>query len=153
MDELRIWVMTLCVCAAVINIADELMPDGGVKKTACFVLSLIAASCLLSPIKSISDFKFDDIGIPQTVNTDWFSRETSSEFAKNTVSIIREELSKSGITAENITVCTDIDSDGSIYIDKARITIDERYAERIPDIESLLYERLKIETDVVLIGN
>ena len=150
MDELRVWVMTLCVCAVVINIADELMPEGGVKKTACFVLSLITASCLLSPVKYLADLRLDDIGYSSEVNTDWLSQVTSAEFAENTVSLIRDELSGAGVEADNIYVYTDIGPDADIYIDKVRIEADSRYKDRIGEIEALIYERLGLEADVVV---
>lgn len=154
MDELSSWVTALCACAAAVSAAEYLMPEGAVKKTAYFVLSLVAASCLLAPIRALGELRLDmpeiDESSAAAAYTDWLSRETSEEFANNTAALIEDVLAQLGIKAKNISVQTDIDSDGSVYINKARITADKRYEPRMDEMEREIYSRLGIIADIII---
>lgn len=152
MDEIKAWVLSLCACAAVISIAEQLLPEGSVKKTAYLMLSLITALSLCRPIKNLRELDFDfSLNDSDTAPyTDWLGRETSREFAKRAAGLIEDVLCDIGVSAEKISVETDINSGGSVYISKARITAQKRYADMIEEIESAVYSRLGIEADVTI---
>ena len=149
MDSINSWVMTLCACACVVSLAEALMPEGAVKKTAYFVLSLITASCLVSPLAGIKDISFDiDVDDTAAPYTDWLTQTTEQEFSRNVAKLINETLIRHDIHSEKISVHTSIDDDGSVYIDKARIIVDERYRERLDEIERVVADELNITADV-----
>ena len=153
MDGLNAWVLTLCACAAVVSIAETLLPESAVKKTAYLILSLVTAACLVRPIESLGDLSFD-IETPSDTApyTDWLSKMTQEEFSSNVTALIKDVLREINVTSQNIEVHTSISDDGSVYIDKARITVDERYKERLDEIEDAVFRSLGIETDVVVRG-
>ena len=149
MEALNEWTLALCACAAAVSLAEMLLPEGAVKKTAYFVLSLITATCLISPIREINELSIGIETHAEQPYTDWFSRVTEDEFAANIRKILEDTLSSIGVKAEKIYVETDISEDGSVYINKARITIDERYADMIGEIERAAQTAIGAETDVI----
>ena len=50
MESIKEWVMTLCACAALLSLAEVLMPDGAVKKTAYLVKMSIACASFSVPM-------------------------------------------------------------------------------------------------------
>ena len=109
-------------------------------------MGLIVISSFLVPIGNISDI---EITVPeQNVNTDWLNRTTQEMFSDRMKEIIKKYLSDKDIKAKNIDVYTDIDSEGSIYIDKVRITLSEQYTDRIDEICTDIYKDLGLDADV-----
>lgn len=153
MEEINEWVMTLCACAVVLSLSEVLLPDGAVKKTAYLVLSLIAVSCLASPLGCLGEFTLDlDLTSYEQPSpyTDWLLRPTEREFAENVAALIKNELSAIGVNASEISVSTVINDDGSVSIEKAKIMVDERYSDRFDEIESVLSDKLGIQTDITV---
>ncbi len=146
MENIELWTAGLCICAAVIGIAEKLLPEGNVRIAVYFVMGLIVISSFLVPIGNISDI---EITVPeQNVNTDWLNRTTQEMFSDRMKEIIKKYLSDKDIKAKNIDVYTDIDSEGSIYIDKVRITLSEQYTDRIDEICTDIYKDLGLDADV-----
>ena len=146
MENIELWTAGLCICAAAIGIAEKLLPEGNVRSAAYFVMGLIVISSFLVPIGNISDI---EITVPeQTVNTDWLNRTTQEMFSYRMKEIIKKYLSDKDINPKNIDIYTDIDSEGSIYIDKVRITLSEKYIDRIDEICTDVYKDLGLDADV-----
>ena len=110
MDGLNAWVLTLCACAAVVSIAETLLPESAVKKTAYLILSLVTAACLVRPIESLGDLSFD-IETPSDTApyTDWLSKMTQEEFSSNVTALIKDVLREINVTSQNIEVHTAAD--------------------------------------------
>ena len=53
MNGLNLWIIELCVCAVVIAVAENLLPEGNVKKAVYFVMGLVVVNCFISPIENI----------------------------------------------------------------------------------------------------
>ena len=146
MENIELWTAGLCICAAVIGIAEKLLPEGNVRIAVYFVMGLIVISSFLVPIGNISDI---EITVPeQNVNTDWLNRTTQEMFSDRMKKKKKKYLSDKDIKAKNIDVYTDIDSEGSIYIDKVRITLSEQYTDRIDEICTDIYKDLGLDADV-----
>ncbi len=146
MENIELWTAGLCICAAAIGIAEKLLPEGNVRSAVYFVMGLIVISSFLVPIGNISDI---EITVPeQTVNTDWLNRTTQEMFSYRMKEIIKKYLSDKDINPKNIDIYTDIDSEGSIYIDKVRITLSEKYIDRIDEICTDVYKDLGLDADV-----
>ena len=146
MENIELWTAGLCICAAAIGIAEKLLPEGNVRSAVYFVMGLIVISSFLVPIGNISDI---EITVPeQTVNTDWLNRTTQEMFSYRMKEIIKKYLSDKDINPKNIDIYTDIDSEGSIYIDKVRITLSEKYTDRIDEICTDVYKDLGLDADV-----
>lgn len=151
-DYINAWVIQMCICSIVIVIAENILPDGHVKKSVCFVLGLIALSCFLTPVKELAENGLDlQIDTPEiSENTDWLNRETESTFRANVTFLIEDCLSDIGVTAKDIELFTDIDGDNRISITKADITLSEADRDKISDVSDALYSNLGIDADVVV---
>lgn len=152
MEGLNLWVLQLCVCAVAVVIAENLMPEGNVKKTVYFVMGLIVLTCFISPI---NNFSFDEINLKSeselaNENADWFNRTTDEMFKSNVASLVNDCLSEMGISPKSIELSTDINEDNCIYINKVRVTVTDEYATRIDEIVDTVYQKLGLDTDVVV---
>lgn len=150
MNEMSLWIAQLCVCAAAAAIAENLLPEGNVKKSVYFLLGLIIVTCFVSPLDKI---KLSEIDLPTepgsvSENTDWLNRTTDDVFKKNVGKLIEECLSKMNVKAKKIDIHTDINEDNCIFIDKVRITVTPDYADRVDEIADSLYNNLGLDADV-----
>ena len=150
MEDLNFWIIELCVCAAAVAIAENLMPEGNVKKAVYFVLGLIVVMCFVSPIENFEppDFEIKSESELTSEQTDWLNRTTEDIFKNNIRSLIEKCISSMNIKTKKIDIHTDINEDGSIFIDKVRITISPEYADRIDEVTSEIYRSLGLDADV-----
>ena len=148
MENIELWTAGLCICAAALGIAEKLLPAGNVRVAVYFVMGLIVISCFLSPIENISTIEYS---LPEeNIRTDWLSRTTQETFGEKVQLIINSYLEKKQITPRRIEVYTDIDSEGSIYLDKVRITLSEEYKNRIDEIYGSILKDTGIDADIVI---
>ena len=148
MENAEVWTLGLCICAAAIGIAEKLLPEGNVRSAVYFVMGLMVISCFLSPIGEIPEAEF--VLPEQEVRTDWLNRTTQEMFGQKVSLIVGSYLESKDIVTKKIEVYTDIDSQGSIYIDKVRITLDSGYKDRIDEICGSIKRDLGIDPDVVI---
>lgn len=152
MENLNLWVCELCACAVTVVLAENLLPEGNVRKTVCFVLGLIVITSFMSPIKNFSlselDLQTEEEIISE--NTDWLNRTTDEMFKSNVSLLVSDCLEEMGVEAKNIELSTDINEDNCIYIDKVRITVTEEYSGRIDEIVNTVYQKLGLDTDVIV---
>ena len=150
MENLNAFVLSLCACIFAVTIAENLLPDGNVKGAVYFVSSLIVLSCFTEPIRqleeqmldfSVSDSKYEE-------NTDWLNRKTAEIFEGNVRALIENVLDGINVKAKTIYVYTDITDDECIFIDKVRITVDQRYKNRIDEICETIKKELELDADV-----
>ena len=152
MDGVREWVMTLCACAVTVSIADVLMTDGAVKKTARLVLSLITAICLTQPLTHIKDIQLDsDIAEDIKPYTQPYAKAAAEELERSVKELVGRELEAVGITVRDITLEARI-SDDDVSIGKVRVTLDKDDKERIEEAEDILCGRLGFDADVRING-
>lgn len=148
MENIELWTAGLCICAAALGIAEKLLPEGNVRVAVYFVMGLIVISCFLSPIENISTIEYS---LPEeNIRTDWLTRTTQETFGEKVQLIINSYLEKKQITPRRIEVYTDIDSEGSIYLDKVRITLSEEYKNRIDEIYGSILKDTGIDADIVI---
>lgn len=150
MNELNLWIIELCVCAVAIAVAENLLPEGNVKKTVYFVLGLIVVTCFISPIENIqlAEIEIRNETDLTDLNTDWLNRTTDEIFEKNVKVLIEKCLSDINVKAKNIYIHTDINEDNSIFIDKVRITLTPEYNNRIDETAEEIYRTLGLDADV-----
>ena len=146
--------MTLCACAALLSLAEVLMPDGAVKKTAYLVMSLIAASCMASPLMQFEPPELDSVFEPAetTVGSDWLLRPTQRQFEENVASLVDRRLRSLGINARRIEASAQLSPDGSAALGKVKITVNARDADRMDEIESVVLGEFGAPADVVTEG-
>ena len=144
MENIKEWVIALCACSALVSLAQTLLPDTSVKKAVNLVLSLITAACFIEPISMIGDIRLDIEPIEAYTYTDQFDAVTLEEFENRLRMMTESVLHDIGVTAREIDVKADIDG-GEV---KMRITVDERYKERIGEIESAVFTQLGIDADI-----
>ena len=150
MENLNAFVLSLCACVFAVTIAENLLPEGNVKGTVYFVTSLIVLSCFIEPIRELKEKSFD-ISVPDSTyeeNTDWLNRRTVEIFESNVRAVIENVLDEINVKAKTIYIYTDITDDDCIFIDKVRITVDERYKSRIDEICDIVKKELGLDADV-----
>ncbi len=152
MEGLDLWVIQLCVCAAAVAAAENLLPEGNVKKSVYFILGLIVVTCFISPLENAEtisfDFGSDDLGVSE--NTDWLNRMTEEKFSENIKILVEDFLDDSEIKAENIEIHTDINDENSISIDRVRITLSRDYSDRIDEIQEDIKRNLGLDADIII---
>lgn len=151
MDSIGSWVLQMCICTIAVAVAENLLPEGSVRKSVYFILGLIVLMCFVSPLKSFSleallDVKAD-MQLPDE-NTAWFDRMTEDTFKANMTVLVEDCLSSINITAKDIEIFTDIDDDNCISISKVRITIPQSESESIDLISQTVYRDLGLDADV-----
>lgn len=152
MNGLNLWIMELCVCAGAIAVAENLLPEGNVKKTVYFVLGLVVVTCFISPIENIELAKIEIKSETDLTkeNTDWLNRTTDELFEKNVKALIEKCLADINVKAKNIYIHTDINEDNCIFIDKVRITLTPEYSDRIDETVDELYKTMGLDADVTI---
>ena len=150
MEELNTFVLSLCACVFAVSIAENLLPEGNVKRALYFVTSLIVLSCFSEHLKEIRENSFDFSVSESTYeeNTNWLNRKTTEIFESNVRSIIENVLESIEIEPKAIYIYTDITDDDCIFIDKVRVTVDERYKNRTDEICRTIKEELQLDADV-----
>ena len=152
MNGLNLWIMELCVCAGAIAVAENLLPEGNVKKTVYFVLGLVVVTCFISPIENIELAKIEIKSETDLTkeNTNWLNRTTDELFEKNVKALIEKCLADINVKAKNIYIHTDINEDNCIFIDKVRITLTPEYSDRIDETVDELYKTMGLDADVTI---
>ncbi|MBQ5565742.1 MAG: stage III sporulation protein AF [Clostridia bacterium] len=91
MESISIWIAELCVCAAAVSLAEQLLPEGNVKKAVYFVMGLMIVTSFVSPITHMEKLEFSkpDNSLTLNENTDWFNRITEDLFQKEVEKIIK----------------------------------------------------------------
>lgn len=150
MNGLNLWIVELCVCAVAVAVAENLLPEGNVKKTVYFVLGLVVVICFISPIENIELPDIEIKGETELVseNTDWLNRTTEDMFKNNVKILVEKCLTDMNVKSKNIYIHTDINEDNCIFIDKVRITVSPEYAERADEIVDEIYRTLGLDADV-----
>ncbi len=152
MNGLNLWIVELCVCAVAIAVAENLMPEGNVKKAVYFVLGIVVVICFISPIENIELAAIEIKNETDLLNenTDWLNRTTDEMFKSNVKILIEKCLADIDVKAKNIYVHTDINEDNCIFIDKVRITLSPEYTDRIDETADEIYRTLGINADVII---
>lgn len=144
---MREYVLKLCFCSAAVSLAELLMPDGGAKKTACFVLSLFMTACLLSPLPELS-VDMADIPSDTAPYTDWLTPMTEDGIAAAYKGNIERALSDIAVKADDIEIVTNKSDDGGIDLVTVRITLPPCGDETIDRVEKFINTRFGVQADV-----
>lgn len=152
MENIASWVMQMCICSVAVVIAENLLPQGNVRKSVYFILGLVVLLCFASPLKNIASESFslqqENMSIQE--NTAWFNRMTDDTFKKNIKKLIEDCLLKIDVTFEEIEITTDIDEDNCISISSIRITVPDTYKDSIDLISNEVYKNLGLDADVII---
>lgn len=152
MDSISSWVMQMCICSVAVVIAENLLPQGNVRKNVYFILGLVVLLCFASPLKSIASEKISlhQENMPIQENTAWFNRMTEDTFKTNIKYLIEDCLSKIDVAFEEIEITTDIDEENCISISSIRITVTDTYRDSIDLISNEVYKNLGLDADVTV---
>ncbi|MBQ5439833.1 MAG: stage III sporulation protein AF [Clostridia bacterium] len=150
MENINSFVLSLCACVFAVSIAENLLPEGNVKRAVYFVTALIVLSCFTEPVRELKEQGLDFSVSESTYNdnTDWLNRKTTELFESNVSALVKKTLENIDVKPKAIYVYTDITDDNCIFIDKVRVTVDERYKNRIDEICKTIKEELQLDADV-----
>ena len=59
MENINSFVLSLCACVFAVSIAENLLPDGNVKRAVYFVTALIVLSCFTEPVRELKEQGLD----------------------------------------------------------------------------------------------
>ncbi|MDE7389541.1 MAG: stage III sporulation protein AF [Lachnospiraceae bacterium] len=151
-ESVNAWVLQMCICAIIVVIAENLLPEGNVRKSVYFLLGLITLTCFLTPIRdfSLNDLTIDNEFKQSQENVDWLNRETDRVFRQNITTLVEQCVSKVGAKSEKIELSIDTDEDNCISISYVRVTVSEQYRPMIGDISTEIYKNLGFDADVVV---
>lgn len=115
MENIKLWILSVCIFSVIISIYRILLPNGNIKKAGVTVLSILLIFVMVKPLLTAKDKEFAfDIG------DDLFSEaETLNEkniYKEAIIKTVSNELEKNSISFENITVDMNIASDSNIEI-------------------------------------
>ena len=145
---------TICVAAGMISV---LIPQKRTRKIMSFVLGVFFIGALLNGISAEADRITLDADIGGGIDPAAHSEaEYDSAVAQLTADYVTqavdELLRQEGVAADDIQITLKITDDGRIYAVRAVIYISEAYAQRIGDIESIVYRNLSKEPEVYVTG-
>ena len=157
MEALRQWALCVTFSAVAGAVVYILSPKGATDKTVKTVVSLFLITAILSPFitqkRIYTDFSaFSAAGsAPAAGNLgDTVNRQLDDTFCAILTAQIQSVLREMGITDGQITVLTDIDGQGSIFIKQVTVRIPEKHADMNEKVKQKIKEAtgLDIETGV-----
>ena len=151
MQAIKQWFICIMVSSIIAAVVNIFTPDSSIQKTMKIVVASFLLCAFLSPFISGEriDFSEDFPGFSiyySSLSEDLFSA-VSNETEKAVKSKVTSLLNERGIEYDNIEVYFKKDKDGLLYIDKIRITADEKYSKQENEIKKEIETVLSAEID------
>lgn len=121
MEAMKDWILTIAVCAVIIELINILMPEGSARKTAAIVCGIVLSLCIIIPTTSI----YKNLGQLQfnyTENRNEILDHRDTYTEEQLLHITAEFKTKLGKHIEDLTLQTE-----GIVSCKAEIVMDENY--------------------------
>lgn len=153
METIRNWAFSVCAAAIVGSVMTILLPEGSIQKTFKTVLCIFFLCTVFSPLSKV---KFPDIkeffNDNESNETVFVSDDTSYiKFIENKLSLsVKEALDEAGIKTKDILTKVNISEDGSIYISKFALCIEDN--SKSEKAFKIAYEKIGIEPEIILYG-
>ena len=147
MEQLREWCVGVCFGAVGCCAAQLLVPKNGVGKWFRLLTVTLFICCLMVPLLNLrGDLSLNAAWLPtEVVKTELENRvnEQLCRQVEATVTRLANEcLEQRGVTAQKITVQTDISSEGSIYIEQVVLTVDKQNVAVALTVRDVLKQQL-----------
>lgn len=158
MNQVKIWVFSICTAAIVGSIVQILSPSGNMEKVMKVVVGIFFLSCTFVPLATLLpniNYEFEAGSLDQITE---INENMQNEITKQTVDYantqitkaIGDTLEKNKINYKNISVNYNIEQDSSISINEIEITMDEQDKGQATQAISLLEQDTGIKTFVYI---
>jgi len=153
MNAIGSFSVTLCYLCIGLTILSCILPQKRTRHILGFVIGLFIlvtaggalSSCIRDFRSSLPQIQhYDTPSYDEQAYVDTVAQMTADELVKVTDELLQNE----GIVAKDIRLSLKITDEGRIFISRADIYISEMYADRLSDIERVVYENLSKEPDV-----
>lgn len=150
--------VTLCYICVAVSILCVMIPQKRTRKIMSFVIGLFLIASLLGAFAEASqEIKVDLPDVSQSIdstahNEDEYTDQVAQMTADNLTQSMDELLKNEGINIQDIRLTLKISEEGRISVVRAVIYIDEAYASRKGDIESIIYRNLSKEPEIYVQG-
>lgn len=154
MESLKAWAIGLCAAALCGSILRKIAPEKGSGKVFRVLLSVFFICAFFSPLLSLFSVSVNlsldrlPTELQHTVLEDTVSARLQKTVKSAAAEVAESTLAARGITAEKITVTTDIAADQSIYIARVEVTLSKRSRARRAEAREVLENRLGCEVTV-----
>ena len=153
MDEIRAWSAALCLAALGCSAIRLLVPKNGTGNLLQLMIGTFFICCLFMPLMELRSFTGLDIGdLPVEVTAelleDTVTQQLQARVEDTVVALTEQRLAEQNITAEQITVITDISDEGGIYIQQVTITVDKQTVPIAKTVGEVLAEQLSTTVTV-----
>ena len=151
MQAIKQWIICIMISSIIAAVVNIFTPDSSVQRTMKIVVASFLMCAFLSPFidgKKI-DFSEDFPGF--SIYYSSLSEEISSAISNETEKAVENKvallLKEGGIEYDSIEVSFKTNEEGLLYIDKIKITADEKYSEHENEIKKEIKTVLSAEID------
>lgn len=156
MNEIRAWIMTICLTSVGCTIIEILFPKGNMEKIFRIVLGIFMLSAVVVPLKSsLSKINFNakmpEISVKEKSKLkETINDQTKSIVQKNLKRAIKEILESKSVKPEKINIIMDTSKDNCISIKKVEIFLARGDKLKKDAVKNELERRLELKMDVVV---
>ena len=150
--------MTICCICVAVSILCVMIPQKRTRKIMSFVIGLFLIASILDAVTRASEeiqIEFPNVSestVNSTHNENEYSQIVAQLTADNLTKTMEELLKNEGINVSDIRLTLKNSDEGRISVVRAVIYIDEAYADRQSDIESIIYRNLSKEPEIYVEG-
>ncbi len=158
MNEIKQWVVFLCISSVICTIIEFLIPPGKMGKTMNMVLGLFMVCVFLLPFsgnKKLFDFKPNKIFQSKKVGQEngviqKFNSQLDLVAKSNLEAVISRFLKNLGVNSNKIEIFMDTNADNCIVMIRCKIYISKEYENMKQKIDAEVEEKLNIKTEVII---
>ena len=154
MESIKSWAFSVCCAAVIGTLLNMILPEGNLQRMFKCVFCVFFLCTVLTPLSKIeiSDFfdKKNEITDFNFEETDGINQSTEKFLENKILSSVSETLSFEGISYEDIFIKINISDDGSIDINKFKLTI--KNPEEEQKAFKLICDRVGVEPEIIFSG-
>lgn len=139
MDNIKLWILSVCIFSVIICVYKVLLPNGNIKKTGITVLSLLLIFVMIKPLFSLKSEAYDfDLLSDNDIFYEAQTLNDKNIYKEAIIKTIRDSTEKLNISLNEITVEMNIRDDGNIEINNICLSLesdlqDEEIKQKIQD--------------------
>lgn len=151
MENIKLWVLCVCVFLVIVSIYKVLLPNGNIKKAGVTVLSVLLVFIMIKPLLSIKA-EVQDFDLYS--EDDFFSEAATLNDKKlyndAIVKAIADTLINHEISFDEITVDMNIRNDDNIEINSICLSVDNELGDN--DIKDIIETETGFSKEIIIIN-
>lgn len=153
-EQIREWAFAVCAAAAIGELINIIMPEGGLSKTLKSVISVFFLCTVISAFTKIdfdiADFKINENKIYESKEFEEIDSVSEEYLEEELYKSVTEILEAEEISAKDILIKINISENGSIDINKFAIAFEQ--LEDPFKLEEKIYNKTGIKPNIILSG-